>query len=102
MSTISALGIDQAELSLFQELKEVMAKHTKVKRKFGIALEHEHFPLNDGEVLHETHDAEARILKVEVIKKESLPEHTVIAEWSLASGEPTPSRYCCTLSTPSK
>jgi gamma-glutamylcysteine synthetase len=44
MSTVSALGIDQAELSLFQELKEVMAKHTKVKRKFGIALEHEHFP----------------------------------------------------------
>lgn len=98
MSTVATLGINDLELSLFNELNEVIAKYENVTRKFGVTLEHDHFPLNANETLHETHDAEARTMKVEVINKDLIPENTMITQWSLTPEGPKPSMYCCTLS----
>lgn len=45
--------------ALFAEIKSVLQKHGALHR-FGIALNHRHFHLNDGEVIYETTDVEGR------------------------------------------
>jgi hypothetical protein len=55
----------------FKELKEVLQKHNALTR-FGISLLHDHFDIDDDEVLVETCDPERRILISQPVKRSDL------------------------------
>ncbi|PIC03678.1 hypothetical protein CS060_13935 [Anoxybacillus flavithermus] len=100
MATALALGLNEEEKALFSEIYKVMEKYKHLDRKFGLSLVHSHFPMSDGEVLYETHDVEARTLKLEVIDKNkaSQSKNTIISQWQFdGDGNPVPTMYCCTL-----
>lgn len=47
----------------FRELREVLLKHDAIDR-FGVCLLHEHFPMDDEEMLLETVDEQARTMTI--------------------------------------
>ncbi len=56
-----------------KEVHALLAKHGNLHR-FGLTLLHEHFALEDDEVLRETNDPEARSLSMEVVKRSELAD----------------------------
>jgi hypothetical protein len=56
-----------------KEFHALLAKHSNLHR-FGLTLLHEHFALEDDEVLLETNDPEARSLSLEVVKRSELAD----------------------------
>lgn len=51
--------ISEQDLECLHEVREVLKKHSRLQR-FGVALLHKHFDLQEGEVLVETTDEVAR------------------------------------------
>ena len=77
-------GSDQACL---EELRDVLNKHGKIER-FGLAILHKHFDLNDGEVLVEETDLENRTLIISPKKIKDIPEKGMVQTiFSLKTGE---------------
>lgn len=64
-------SISEADEACLQEIKTVLQKHKRLF-KFGIALLHTHFAINDDEIMLETCDVEKRTLVSKPVKKELL------------------------------
>jgi len=70
------------------EIREVLKKHNRLDR-FGICLLHEHFSLEDDEILKESCDQENRILTLNPVKKAMLNNlETIETSWNLATNQP--------------
>lgn len=65
-------SIDDADLACLAELRDVLARHGKLKR-FAVHLAHRHFELGAGEVLIERPDADGRTQHVTVGRLEDEP-----------------------------
>lgn len=63
--------IDESDASCLEEVRRVLARHGRLER-FGIALLHSHFSLDDDEILMETTDLEKREHLVRPVKRSSL------------------------------
>jgi hypothetical protein len=63
VDVVKPIGTDDE--AVLREVREVLGRHGALGR-FGISLIHRHFGLNDGEVLLESTDREARRQTVEV------------------------------------
>ncbi len=87
-----ALGKQDHEL--FDELAAVLRRHGASER-FGVALLHEHFPLAEGEVLHETNDPATRTQSVQVLQEDQLPSTARPTAWSLDGQQPIVTLWCC-------
>ena len=59
---------DQA---FIDEVRQVLEKHGNENR-FGLCLLHEHFPMNDDEILMETHDKDSRTITIAPQKRTEL------------------------------
>jgi hypothetical protein len=71
--------INESDLECLKELKEVLFKHGKINR-FGVALLHKHFDLQEGECLVEYTNAETRTLET-VVKKDIEVNNAIQTLW---------------------
>ncbi|AQQ55630.1 hypothetical protein [Planococcus lenghuensis] len=98
-----AIGITEEEQVLFNEVKKVMDKYPDLDRKFGVHWIHSHFEVAEGEVLHETHDEEKRVLTTNVIPAENLPKDSFATQWVYdENGNIQVGVYCCDVPAPIK
>ena len=73
----------EADNPLFQELAEVLEKHGALDR-FGITLLHTHFNIEEGEILLETTNRDAREQKIRPVPVNSLAgEKFLETSWRL-------------------
>jgi hypothetical protein len=77
--------IAESDLECMADIRDVLKKHGKQDR-FGVALLHKHFEMDEGEVLVEDSDAETRELRIKPVKKEAA-EETVPTIWMLTDNE---------------
>jgi hypothetical protein len=61
------------DAALMKDLHEVLKKHGAVSR-FGVTLLHDHFDVNEDEVLVETHDPQTRTLTIKPYRNSELKE----------------------------
>lgn len=83
-----AQALTDRDNPMVEELVAVLKKYNALDR-FGIALLHQHFPINKDEVLCETVDAKNRVLTTKPVSKSELEAepHTVTV-WDLRTGRP--------------
>lgn len=84
--------LNDADLKCMAEVREVLKKHGK-RERFGVALLHKHFDMDDNEVLLEYSDHENRELKIRAVPKEDA-ENTVPTIWMLMDDESRAVQYC--------
>ncbi len=77
--------IAESDLECMADIRDVLKKHGKQER-FGVALLHKHFHMNDGEMLVEDSDEETRELRIKPVQK-AAAEETVPTIWMLKDGE---------------
>ncbi|HEX2858791.1 MAG TPA: hypothetical protein VHP58_01120 [Alphaproteobacteria bacterium] len=83
------------DLSALAEVHAVLAKHGLEKR-FGVRMNHAHFPLQPGEMLHETHDKSSRTMTISARKTSDIPAEATPTQWHFdANGLPVADQYCC-------
>jgi hypothetical protein len=58
------------DLECLAEVREVLKKHGK-RERFGVALLHKHFEMDDNELLLENSDEETRELSIKPVQRES-------------------------------
>lgn len=63
----------EKDAKLFREMYKLLKVHDAVGR-FGITLLHDHFEVNDGEVLVETHNEQSRTLAIKPYRSQELKE----------------------------
>ena len=79
-------GLSDADVPCLEELRDVLKKYGFLNR-FGIALLHKHFPLEENEVLVETCDVEKRELLLRPVKVEDAQEFSALETmWCLTDG----------------
>lgn len=88
-------SLNPTEQQMFSDIAAVMANYGDCVGKFGLFRVHSHFPVNDGEVLHETSDREARVSTVRPIPATERPETSVPSQWVFSGGKPEVSLWCC-------
>lgn len=71
--------IDDDDASCLQEIHRVLAKHNCLER-FGVALLHSHFDIEEDEILLETTDVEKREHWVRPVKRSFLEENGITAQ----------------------
>ena len=68
-----AIPLGAADAQFVADLHDLLKRYGNLNR-FGLCLLHDHFDVNDDEILLETNDYEARTLKLEVVKRDALQE----------------------------
>lgn len=77
--------LSEEDAACIAELRAVLGKHGKLRR-FGIRLLHEHFRVEEDEILMETCDPERRILQLEPMKlSEAAKMKSIDTTWRLDS-----------------
>ena len=74
--------IDAEDLPCLNEIFEILKKHNCIDR-FGVALLHKHFDLQEDEVLLETTDVDGREQWIRPIKESYLKENRIEAQTTL-------------------
>lgn len=77
--------LNDADLECMAEVREVLKKHGK-RDRFGLALLHKHFDMNEGEVLLENTDKGARELNIKPIQR-AAAKNSVPTIWKLLDHE---------------
>lgn len=78
--------LDDADFSCLAEVREVLARHGRLGR-FGVTLLHNHFPINEGEVLVESCDDVGRTLTMRVEPSSVLASASLTpTSWRLTDG----------------
>lgn len=76
-----ASPLSEKDAQLVDELKSVLRRHGALER-FGLVLLHDHFPVEDDEVLVETNDPETRTLVTQPVRLSSLPRNRKLMQTS--------------------
>ncbi len=84
--------INDSDLECLAEVRDVLAKHGK-RERFGVALLHKHFDMEEGEVLVEETDKDARELTIRPMKQDEAG-NTVPTIWKLGDGVCQPLLGC--------
>ncbi|MFJ9033076.1 hypothetical protein ACIRQP_32050 [Streptomyces sp. NPDC102274] len=103
-----AKGLGPQDAKFVQDLAVLLEQHGNLDR-FGLCLLHDHFALEDGEVLVETNDPEARTLRTQV-EKADRTTHAKPSQWQFlpnagnssdgeSGGEPYRAILLCTPSS---
>lgn len=89
-------GLSDSEIKMFAEIQTVLDKYQANTREFGLHLVHSHFNVNETEILHETHNKEARTLSVKPILLDNLPVSSKATMWCFdKSGTIKVMQFCC-------
>ncbi len=84
--------LNDTDLKCMAEVREVLKKHGK-RERFGVALLHKHFDMDDNEVLLEYSDHDSRELVIKAVKREEA-ENTVPTIWMLLDDQNSAVQYC--------
>ncbi len=87
-------SLTDEEQKMFSEIAEVMDRHSDGTRRFNLALNHQHFPIADDEVLYEENDPTHRVLKSVVIKTDAIPSGSHASQWAINGSSITPVQFC--------
>ena len=80
-------GFNESDAACLKEIEAVLMRHDRSDR-FGIALLHKHFDLNDDEVLLEMCDTEARTLTLRPVQRSTdLAQRAVATIWTCGGVE---------------
>jgi hypothetical protein len=96
-------GLNAREQRLISEVGKIIGyskqkaeEEGEVVRDFGIALIHNHYPLNDGEVLHEVSHVAGRVSVIRPVLEAELPDSSYVSVWTVDSqGATKAHRWCC-------
>lgn len=78
--------LNETDFACLAEIRDVLEKHGHLDR-FGITLMHSHFPIQEGEVLVESCDDEARTLTMSIQPAGMLEEGNLVqTAWRLSDG----------------
>lgn len=92
----SHLQLSSVEIQMMQEVFAVMNKYQQKTRQFGINLIHSHFPMQENEILYETHNKEKRTLHVTPKKINDFISLPLATAWhQTEKGETIVSMFCC-------
>lgn len=76
------------ERECIEEIRTILENHNCLNR-FGLCLLHEHFPLEDDEILKESCDEKNRTLTIKPVKKSLIKDmKTIETSWNLTTGLP--------------
>ena len=73
--------LNDSDLQCMAEVRKVLIKHGK-RDRFGLALLHKHFDMDDNEVLLESTDKQARELNIRPVKRDEAAD-SVPTIWML-------------------
>lgn len=76
ISEVRPLEKTGKDAAMMNELFQVLRKYDAVDR-IGVNLLHDHFEVNDGEVMIETHDEETRTLTIKPYRNANLKESEI-------------------------
>jgi len=92
----NSLQLSNIEMEMMREVFQVFSKYKSATREFGVQLVHEHFPLNKGEILYETHDSEKRTLSIQPIELDESKIAPLATAWKQSEiGQIAISLFCC-------
>lgn len=94
MTATMERSLTNEEQEMFLEIGEVMKRRSGTTRRFNLALDHQHFPIAEDEVLCEANDPENRVLKSVVLKKDAVPVGSLVSQWSIKESGITPVQFC--------
>jgi hypothetical protein len=78
-----------ADEPVFQELRDVLARHGALQR-FGVVLLHQHFPVRDDERLVEFVDSDQRVLTIKPVAVDDAQVRSAVeTQWRLDQLTPT-------------
>jgi hypothetical protein len=73
----------------------ILAKYD-LSDRFGLYDIHSHFPMQDGEVIHETNDPVGRVIFRRPVHEKSLPSTARATAWRIdENGTATADTWCC-------
>ncbi|HTD41105.1 MAG TPA: hypothetical protein VK671_10830 [Mucilaginibacter sp.] len=86
--------LNATDLPIMEEIYNVLKKHNALQR-FGVTLLHEHFEINEDEVLIEMTDRNTRTQTIQPIDKDHpLLIDSIETSWRLDTGLPVQSCSC--------
>lgn len=88
--------LDNSDEACMEEIRDVLKRHRKLDR-FGLTLLHQHFPVNEGEILVETCNPKTRELYMCTVLKSEVDNTSVVeTSWRLSdSGAMTKCQTKC-------
>lgn len=92
-------ALSEKDGAVIQDILEVLEKHGATQR-FGICLLHDHFPVEEGEVLLESSDVQNRVLTVTPVKRTSVIDSSKATMWRLETDAPVGLQYCLEVTLP--
>lgn len=96
MKVVQTSSLNPREQKMLREIAGVFSKYGDTVRNFGVHLEHSHFDLNVGEVMHETNDPSKRLLLIRPVKEAELPPGSHATMWSIDPGGTLKvTQFCC-------
>lgn len=85
--------VNEGDHACLLELREVLRKYGQQDR-FGVALLHSHFDLEEDEVMLETSDHSNRSLHLNAVRQSETGKHDVGTIWKLADGDLDVASWC--------
>ncbi|OQP64749.1 hypothetical protein A3860_18495 [Niastella vici] len=91
-----SLQLSDIEVRMLEEVFQIFSKYSEKTRNFGIQLIHSHFPLQEDEILYETHDKISRVMEVKPVKIGSVSNNSLATAWDqTAKGHIRVAMFCC-------
>jgi hypothetical protein len=91
----NSLQLSSTEQNMAKEVFEVISKYGKTIRPFGLQLAHSHFPMNESEVLYETHNTESRTLSTSPVIAKDIHPSSLATSWENRDGKIVATAFCC-------
>lgn len=85
--------INSQDAECMQEIRDVLKKHGKLNR-FGVALLHSHFKVEEDEILLESSDEEARTLVIQPVMRSEGMSNNIPTIWQLREEGVFASTWC--------
>ena len=89
----SVRPLDASDIACLVEIRDVLRKYGNQNR-FGVALLHTHFALNDDEAMLEVTDEDTRVQTLRPVKQSELEGNEVGTIWHLTDGPIETMSWC--------
>ncbi len=96
------LQLSNEERMMMKEVSAVFSKYKGKTRQFGLQLIHSHFPIQQDEILYETHNKKARTLIIKPVKKDKAKDALATAWEVKQNGKIIVTSLCCDSDPPTR
>lgn len=93
---MASATLPKRDQAFFEAVYELLDKSfPELKEKYGIWRVHNHFPIKESELFHETSNPDTRESTLRIIKKDELPSEAFASAWKLSHQGPLVATWCC-------